>query len=602
MKSTITGLILLAGLQGSAQTMHDSITVAWHTAGLENPVPAYTTIMDVTAFGAVPGDLSDDQPAVASAISALNGNSGVIYFPAGTFVFHSSINLSDSVILRGAGSDSTLFRFDFSNAPGNSINVGGYASGPFFPLISGFQKGSFGLVIADADSVFFSGDEIEIRQVNGAWDTNPASWADYSVGHLSRIDSVRGDTIWMHEALRIDFDAALSPEVRKIVTRNQCGLECFKMIRDDGSTAGVNFGVNFSYASNCWMRGVESQKSVCAHVTIDASSHVEISGCYFHESYIYDGASTHGYGVVIFSHACSNLVEDNVFRMLRHAMVCKQGANGNVFGYNYSREPNRSEPIADYAADICLHGHYAFANLFEGNIAQNLQVDQAWGPSGPDNAFFRNKIENYGIIMSSGTVQSDRQIFVGNDVSNMTLFHGMYTLAGTGHFEYGNNVRGTITPNGTSTLTDTTCYLGSVPPSFWSIQAALPSVGIPNTYASDINPAMERYNQGGILTLCGFPADTTIVTQTIPHQSNTFYVKNYFKDGAFTFEITGEKNSEVIVELFTIAGQRIHMQNVKIKQGRNEFMLRPAVEISEAIYIFHIYNLEMSCSGMFYYE
>src|SRR4029078_3990435 len=130
---------------------------------------------------------------------------------------------------------------------------------------------------------------------------------------------------------------------------------------------------------------------------IETSSHVEISGCYFHDSYLYDGASTHGYGIVVYTHACANKIEDNIFRMLRHAMICKQGANGNVFGYNYSRETNRSEAIADYAADICLHGHYAFANLYEGNIVQNLQIDQAWGPSGPYNTFFRNKVENYGI-------------------------------------------------------------------------------------------------------------------------------------------------------------------------------------------------------------
>ncbi len=31
-------------------------------------------------------------------------------------------------------------------------------------------------------------------------------------------------------------------------------------------------------------------------------------------------------------------VEDNIFQMLRHAMLLQAGANGNVCGYNYSRE------------------------------------------------------------------------------------------------------------------------------------------------------------------------------------------------------------------------------------------------------------------------
>src|SRR4029078_10246631 len=124
-----------------------------------------------------------------------------------------------------------------------------------------------------------------------------------------------------------------------------------------------------------------------AHVAIETGSHIFISGCYFHESYVYDGVSTNCYGVMLITHACSNLIEDNIFKKLRHAMITKQGANGNVFGYNYSLEPNRSEFPSDFGADLCLHGHYAFANLYEGNIGQNLTIDQTWGPSGPFNTF-----------------------------------------------------------------------------------------------------------------------------------------------------------------------------------------------------------------------
>ena len=577
--------------QSEAQCLHDSITVDWDNAGFEGDIPEYTNIIDVTSFGAIANDTIDDHAAVFSAINSLNGNSGVIYFPPGNYLMNTMINLPDSIVLRGAGADSTLLTFNFNNTTSYSINIAHAESNLFFPVYSGYNKGSLELIVINADSLFSAGDEIEMREANGAWDTNPATWADFCVGHLSRIDSLNGDTIWIHEALRIDFDSNLLPEIRKIVSRKFCGLECFKMTREDGNASSVNYGVNFSYASNCWMRGVESEKSIGAHVCIEFSSHIDISGCYFHEAYLYDGASTRGYGVMMASHSCSNKVEDNIFRKLRHAMIAKQGANGNVFGFNYSREPNRSEAIADYAADMCLHGHYAFANLYEGNIAQNLQIDQAWGPSGPFNTFFRNKIELYGIIMSSGTVQSDRQNFVGNDVSNMSLFHGMYTLAGTNHFEFGNNVRGTITPNGTNNLPDTSYFLDNIPPAFWDIPAALPAVGIPNTYAMDINPAFQRYNSGGALTLCGFSHDTTIFTHSDSYKIDTFSINGYsLKKNSLVLELTSDINQDMMVELFSVSGQQIIHQQRKLKEGPNVVSMNLNSEISSGIYFIHLFN------------
>jgi hypothetical protein len=89
----------------------------------------------------------------------------------------------------------------------------------------------------------------------------------------------------------------------------------------------------------------------------------------------------HGYGIALYFHTSDCLIEDNIFRNLRHSLSFQCGANGNVVGYNYSRDPNRSEFPANYGADISMHGHYSYANLFEGNIVQNIQLDQTWGPS-----------------------------------------------------------------------------------------------------------------------------------------------------------------------------------------------------------------------------
>jgi hypothetical protein len=600
MKNFLCVMFLLAAVNAPAQTIPDSMIVDWTQAGFEGVIPEYSTILDITSFGAIAGDSIDDQPAVVAAISSLNGNAGVIYFPPGNYLLNSSVPVPDSTVIRGAGSDSTFLSFNFGNNSGNSFNITGSITLAQFPILSGLTKGSNELIITDADSIFAPGDEIEIFQDNGSWDTNPAVWAAYAVGHLSRVDSVNGDTLWLQEALRMDLDIALNPVIRKIYPRKFSGLECFTMVRADSNAAGINYAANFSYAKNCWMRGVESRKSICAHVAIEASSHIEISGCYFQESYLYDGASTHGYGIVLYTHACANKIEDNIFRMLRHAMIAKQGANGNVFGYNYSRETNRSEAISDYAADICMHGHYAFSNLFEGNIVQNLQIDQAWGPSGPFNTFFRNKVENYGILMTSGTVESDRQNIVGNDVSNMTIFHGLYSLAGTGHFEFGNNVRGTITPTGTTPLPDVTYYLDSIPPPFWNILAQLPSIGIPNAFGDDINPALGRYNAGGKLTLCGWETDTTIFTEII-NPSHELAPTYFFRNNMLHVELNSNTDQNLYVRLISITGQEIISFTNKVKSGMNRFN-KSIPETAPGLYFIQMMGSEINFSEMVFIE
>ena len=107
-------------------------------------------------------------------------------------------------------------------------------------------------------------------------------------------------------------------------------------------------------------------------------------------------------------------------------MPDQTGVNGNVIAYNYSIEPNRSEFPAEASADISLHGHYPFSNLFEGNIVQNIQIDLTHGPNGPFNTFFRNRAELYGIVMSSGIVQNDSINELQEEIQNMTLNNYSY--------------------------------------------------------------------------------------------------------------------------------------------------------------------------------
>jgi hypothetical protein len=112
--------------------------------------------------------------------------------------------------------------------------------------------------------------------------------------------------------------------------------------------------------------------------------------------------------------------------------------------------------------------------------------------------------------MTSGTVSSDKQNFIGNEVPNTGFLMGNYILAGTEHFEYGNNIRGTITPAGTNNLPDSSYYLNDKP-FFWAAQP-FPSIGSPNVLNSGSIPAKDRF-AAGKYSVCSSEIITTMDQQ-----------------------------------------------------------------------------------------
>ena len=114
-------------------------------------------------------------------------------------------------------------------------------------------------------------------------------------------------------------------------------------------------------------------------------------------------------------------------------MLLQAGTNGNIYSYNYSLQQKRTEIPSDAAGDIVLHGNYPYANLFEGNIAQNVGGDASHGRNGPANVFFRNRAMHYGIAFTSGS--GDSSIVMYNEVTatgNSSIFPG----SAIGRFRY----------------------------------------------------------------------------------------------------------------------------------------------------------------------
>lgn len=485
----------------NCQELVEERKVDWSSAGLIETFNNQWTVVDILNFGGVGDSISDNSTALINAISSLNGANGVILFPEGKFLFENPITLRSGLVLRGIGSDTTELIFDFNGAVEHCINISNAQSAEYVNVIAETQKG-FGYIVPEFISSFNDADYADLRQENGSWDTKPIHWATDVVGQIVRIQEIRDDSIFLLSPLRLDFDTTLNLRIRPISLISNVGIECLKIRRrDEPATAAYN--IYLSNAVNCWIRGIESAYSGGSHVFISQSTNILIDGCYFHHAFKYDGVGTNGYGITLSDRAGECLIQNNVFRYLRHAMMVKAGANGNVFGYNYSLQPNRSEPEgADLSGDISLHGHYAFANLFEGNIVQNIIIDHFWGPSGPNNTFFRNRAELYGIIMiADSLLETSYQNFLGNEVTNTTPFFGNYILTGTNHFEYANNIKGDFLPIGTSILEKQSLYLSAVP-EFWIDPDSWPNLGSPNTLGEGTIPAKERYEALSQITVC----------------------------------------------------------------------------------------------------
>jgi hypothetical protein len=171
---------------------------------------------------------------------------------------------------------------------------------------------------------------------------------------------------------------------------------------------------------NCWVKNVQSYKTRKWHVRIESSYECEVIDSTFIDGWDHGGDAS--YGVGLFNKSTDNLIENNVFYRLRHSMIMEYGGTGNVFGYNYSKNPiNENGDSTDWLmADVCLHGGHPYMNLFEGNIGAHFSPDNVLGGSSY-NTFFRNHAERKSIPtvryhLFAVDVQANNlyQNFVGN--------------------------------------------------------------------------------------------------------------------------------------------------------------------------------------------
>ena len=478
---------LLLPLYGISQVIPAHRTYDWSIAGNQHAENYESDTLNILAFGGKGSGSTYNDAAYDSALDALNGKAGVIFFPAGDYSFQSVLKLPDSTVIKGAGSGQTTLTFD-TKKPSDLISIKGRSKGGFRDTLGDQQKRSGKLIVPNG-ALYQSGDDLEFIQDNGKLATS--GWAQGHLGQIIHVENVKGDTLVLEQPLRMNFYAHLNPRLRKIKPVTHSGVECMKIIRNNQTTNQTS-NIHFRYAKNCWAKGIESYKCNFSHVEVSKSTHVEIRRSYFHHAFRYGGGGK-AYGVTLHLTTGETLVENNIFEHLRHSMLLQASANGNVLAYNYSIDPHKSGFPSNFTGDLVLHGNYPYANLFEGNIVQSMVIDHSHGINGHHNTLFRNRGELYGIVMNNNP-PTDSQNFVGNDLTGGIA---QYLIRGRHHFEYGNNFKGNIRPSGTGDLKDTSYYRESSP-YYWLQDIDWPSIGVPKSNGSGSIPAKERYATGDL--------------------------------------------------------------------------------------------------------
>jgi len=507
------------GFAVQAQTLYNGVghipaayQERWNRAGLLQDMSTVEPKLLINVASLTGTDDQKIQTALNQARTHVQSTNGlaIVYFPAGTYTFTTTIPTVSSdrnIVFQGAGSDKTFLVFqNMKNLP--CFNLSG--SAPLFTsqsdLNQNFNKGDSIIHAANGQGLsgINSGDWIHLIKYDFDYQDPNAQIEKEIVGQITRLEAkgtdANGEWGEIKDVANMNYvdssDPNYSLKVREITPIQNIGIEDLTINRNpsEQATAYV-YNINFEFAVNCWVKGVESYKASRNHFKIGISSHIEVSGCYFHEAMSY-GDDGWGYGVETYASTTNCLIENNIFRKLRHAMVAGGGSNCNVWTFNYSREKENSQ------RDLDLHAKYPFGHLFEHNVIQVMASDDYHGDNGPYNAVVRNyaydgdanfKTMEYwstlGNIRTVDRLRALRHFYDEPAIMDRFGYYYGYTIYRT------HSVAIQMQDEETAELLDISYYY-SQRPDFLTTYYTWPAVGpkISSTVISQNIPAKDRFN------------------------------------------------------------------------------------------------------------
>lgn len=472
--------------------------------------------------------VTDDTDAINAALSACPDGK-YVYVPAGTYLIkgnlqRTGINNYDggptrpfSVILRGAGADKTHFRWAAGSGNGITLtskgNISHYVS-------ANYVTGATQLTL-DSAQYFAPGQWIMLSVPNSiAFDgTVAASIPGYMVdtfAQMAKITAISGNTITLDRPMRWTFGTNTKVTVN-ISPPYRTGLEDFSI--ENTSGAGLHNIAIFG-GMECWVKGVESINPVKWHIRMENCAGCELRRNYVHGFAAGSGGGDSVYGYGLFNRTGETLVEDNIGVNCRHTLITEYGGQGNVFGYNYSKDPiNENQLNTDYLmGDMIQHGGLPHWNLWEGNVGATIKLDIVLAGS-RYLTFFRNQVQRKGLpatYVADFAVDIQKANYYANIVGNVyeapksgsktPLYRwgsdgddtsNLDPLAQSTTYLHGNYDTATDattwnTSNSDHVLLDS-LYLGAKPT--WWDSGVWPAIGPEFSTKAGGNPAFRRWSQ-----------------------------------------------------------------------------------------------------------
>jgi hypothetical protein len=128
-----------------------------------------------------------------------------------------------------------------------------------------------------------------------------------------------------------------------------------------------------------WVKNVESDWSMGDSVSLDACFR-----CVLRDSYVHDTPNPYpggaGYMLSVAMHTADSLVENNIFLNGNKVMVMRASGGGNVVAYNYFDNGHIGNYLGWMETGLnASHLTCPHFELFEGNLAFNIDGDDTWG-------------------------------------------------------------------------------------------------------------------------------------------------------------------------------------------------------------------------------
>jgi hypothetical protein len=379
----------------------------------------------LTAVGDIPTDRTtiymtlspsggDDTAAIQDALNTCPANQ-VVQLTAGTFNITGGgldIYQHSNITLRGMGPNLTkLVKAQGTSYPVIAVGWRGYYYEDQVPLAADGLKESASVTLFGAFSSGIPlsvGELVVIDHVTNSlswWNPDPSrspgggptvdpsrGWFceyDRPIGQVLEVQSVSGNTVTFTTGLHTDFMVADKSQLTRYTVDSDhhhlltpvqwVGIEDLYVAYGEGGDSGGNIHM---YATKyCWVKNVESDKSLGTSVNLEGSFRCTVRDSYVHSTVQPDPGGG-GYGIGVNNYGADNLIENNISWNFNKVMVMRASGGGNVIGYNYMQDgygaayPNQVE-VGLNAAHFTTP-HY---ELFEGNESYAFSSDSTWGNS-----------------------------------------------------------------------------------------------------------------------------------------------------------------------------------------------------------------------------